>query len=546
MTLKRIVEIAKDLGLSEDEIETYGKYMAKVPIEVLSRLKEKKDGNLILVTATSPTPAGEGKTTTAIGLSQALKLLGKKVAVAIREPSLGPCFGIKGGATGGGKSMVQPSDRINLFFTSDFPAVSAAHNLLSALINNHIYHGNSLNIDPKGIVFPRTVDMNDRSLREVIVGAGGSETGAMVKEQYVITPASELMAILALSTDYSDLKKRLSRILVAFTKDRKPVYSGDLNAQGAMAALLSDALKPNIVQTTEGVPAFIHTGPFGNIAHGTSSIIADKIAIKLADYLVTEAGFGSDLGAEKFLDLASVIGNLKISAIVLVTTIKAMKYNGGANVKNLSEENTDALKEGFKNLFRHVENIRKFGFDPVVALNSFPSDSPEERKLVETTLREKKIDFAFSKVFVDGGDGGKELAEHVLEKIKIMPEHINRVYSMDEEVTVKIEKIAKRVYGAADVSYSPEAMRDLRRIKKFGFSNLPVCMAKTQASLSDDASKLNAPENFTVNIRKIGISSGAGFIVPLLGDVMTMPGLPTKPAAEGVDIQEDGTITGLS
>lgn len=544
MALKKIVEIAKELGLSEDEIETYGRYMAKIPVDVLNRIGKNKDGNLILVTATSPTPAGEGKTTTAIGLSQALRILGKKVSVAIREPSLGPCFGIKGGATGGGKSMVEPSDRINLFFTSDFPAVSAAHNLLSALINNHIYHGNSLNIDPKSVVFPRAIDMNDRSLREVIVGAGARETGTMIKDQYVITPASELMAILALSSDYSDLKKRLSRILVAFTNDHKPVYSGDLNAQGSMAALLSDALKPNIVQTTENVPAFIHTGPFGNIAHGTSSIIADRIALKLNDYVVTEAGFGSDLGAEKFLDLVSVIGNLPVSAIVVVTTIKALKHNGGS--KDLSKEDLDALKSGFGNLFRHVDNMRKFGFEPVVAVNDFPADTNAERDLVRSALKERNIDFAFSRVFADGGAGGKELAEKVLEKIGSRPREIKRVYSADDDVRSKIEKIAKRVYGASEVSYSAEALRDLRRIKRLGFTNFPVCMAKTQYSLSDNPSLLNAPENFTVEIKKIGISSGAGFIVPLLGDVMTMPGLPTRPAAEDVDITDDGTITGLS
>ncbi len=544
MDLRRITDVAKEIGLSEDEIETYGKYMAKIPVNVLDRLKDRKEGNLILVTATSPTPAGEGKTTTAIGLSQALKRAGKKVAVAIREPSLGPCFGIKGGATGGGKSMVEPSDRINLFFTSDFPAVSAAHNLLSALVNNHIYHGNRLNIDPKTILFPRAIDMNDRSLREVIVGAGARETGAMIKDQYVITPASELMAILALSTDYSDLKKRLSRILIGFTNDHKPVYSGDLNAQGSMAALLSDALKPNLVQTTEGVPAFIHTGPFGNIAHGTSSIIADKMALRLVDYVVTEAGFGSDLGAEKFLDLVSVIGNLPVSAIVVVTTIKAMKYNGGE--KDLSKENLEALEEGMQNLFRHVENMRKFGFDPVVALNDFPADTEAEKKLVMSKLREKNIDFAFSKVFADGGEGGKELASRVLEKIKAKPAQIKRVYEHNEDVKVKIEKIAKRVYGASGVNYSADALRDLRRVKRFGYTELPVCMAKTQYSLSDNPALLNAPEGFVVEIKKIGISSGAGFIVPLLGDVMTMPGLPTVPAAEGIDIEQDGTITGLS
>ncbi len=544
MALRRIREIAEDLGLSEDEIETYGKYMAKIPVEAIKKLENKPDGKLILVTATSPTPAGEGKTTTSIGLGQALKQMGKSVAVAIREPSLGPCFGIKGGATGGGKSIVEPSDRINLFFTSDFPAVSAAHNLLSALINNHIYHGNSLNIDPKSILFPRAIDMNDRSLREVIVGAGERPTGTMVRDQYVITPASEIMAILALSTDYGDLKERLSKILVAFTHDHKPVFSGDLNAQGAMAALLSDALKPNIVQTSEGVPTFIHTGPFGNIAHGTSSIIADRMALKLADYVVTEAGFGSDLGAEKFMDLVSDLGNLNVSAVVVVTTIKAMKYNGGS--KDFKNEDVGALEDGMKNLFRHVENIRNFGFEPVVAVNEFPSDTDREKELLFNALRENKIDYALSRVFAEGGQGGTDLAEKVLEKLSSAPESINRVYSKTEDVREKIEKIARRVYGASGVNYSAEALRDLRRIKRFGFSDFYVCMAKTQYSLSDNPSLLNAPENFTVEIKRIAISSGAGFIVPMLGDVMTMPGLPTRPAAEDVDIKEDGTIVGLS
>lgn len=544
MALRKINEVAEDLGLSEDEIETYGKYMAKVPVSVLDRLKDKNNGKLILVTATSPTPAGEGKTTTSIGLAQALRKLGKGVAVAIREPSLGPCFGIKGGATGGGKSMVEPSDRINLFFTSDFPAVSAAHNLLSAMINNHIHHGNSLNIEPKSILFPRAIDMNDRSLRDVIVGAGASATGTMALDHYVITPASEIMAILALSSDYNDLKDRLSRILVAFTRDHKPVFSGDIKAQGAMAALLSDALKPNLVQTTEGVPAFIHTGPFGNIAHGTSSIIADRMALKLSDYVVTEAGFGSDLGAEKFLDLVSHLGNLDVSAVVIVTTIKALKYNGG--LKDYSTENVEALKEGTGNLLRHVENIRKFGFDPVVAVNEFPADTENEKNVLFGILKEHKIDYALSRVFAEGGNGGKELAEKVLENVEKAPGAIKRVYSRDEDVKVKIEKIAKRVYGASGVSYSAEALRDLRRVKRFGFSAFYVCMAKTQYSFSDNASLLNAPEDFTVEIKRVAISSGAGFIVPMLGDVMTMPGLPTHPAAEDVDIKEDGTITGLS
>ncbi len=544
MSLRKIFDIAMELGLSEDEIEPYGTYMAKIPLSIMKRLSGNPEGKLILVTATSPTPAGEGKTTNAIGLAQALKKLGKKVAVAIREPSLGPCFGIKGGATGGGKSMVEPSNRINLLFTSDFPAVSAAHNLLSALINNHMYHGNRLNIDAKKILFPRTIDMNDRSLREVIVGAGERDTGAMVREGYVITPASELMAILALSSDYNDLKDRIARMLVAFSTDNKPIYTSDLNAQGAMAALLSDALKPNLVQTTEGVPAFIHTGPFGNIAHGTSSIIADRMALRLTDYLVTEAGFGSDLGAEKFFDLVSRIGKLDISAVVIVTSIRALKHNGGS--KDTNAEDLESLQNGLGNLYRHAENIREFGYDPVIAINDFPGDTENEKKLIAAALNEKGYGFAFSRVFAEGGDGGKDLASKVLDRINHKPREIIRAYSLEDPLQDKIGKIARRVYGADGVSYTATAMTDIRRIKRLNLSNLPVCMAKTQYSFSDDPSLLNAPSGFTVTIRSIGISSGAGFLVPKLGEIMTMPGLPKQPAAESVDIMEDGTITGLS
>ncbi len=542
LNLRNIRDIAVSAGIKDEELETYGNYMAKVSLDILERLKTHEDGKLILVTSINPTPAGEGKTTTSIGLAEALGLMKKNVIVAIREPSLGPCFGIKGGATGGGKATVEPSDRINLFFTSDFPAVTAAHNLLSALINNHIHHGNDLKIDPKRILFPRTIDMNDRSLREVIVGTGGRENGAMVTDQYVITPASEIMAILGLSQSYSDLKERLSRILIAYSTDNKPVYSGDLDAQGSMAVLLRDALKPNIVQTAEGNPAFIHTGPFGNIAHGTSSILADRIALKLADYVVTEAGFGSELGGEKFFNLASRVGKLPVNGVVLVCTIRALKHHGGA--KDYNVEDLDALKDGSRNLLRHVENVRRFGFDPVVSLNIFASDTDREIDLLGSIMDSQKIKWARSEVFEKGGKGGLELAGKVLENLQDHPA-IKRTYEFTQPLQEKIESIVKQVYGGSAVEYSKEAKLAMRKIRQLGLEGLPVCMAKNQYSFSDDASRLNAPENFKVNVKDIRISSGAGFLVPMLGEIMTMPGLPKVPAANNMDVDEKGNITGL-
>lgn len=542
LNLRNIRDIAVSAGIKDEELETYGNYMAKISLDILERLKTHEDGKLILVTSINPTPAGEGKTTTSIGLAEALGLMKKNVIVAIREPSLGPCFGIKGGATGGGKATVEPSDRINLFFTSDFPAVTAAHNLLSALINNHIHHGNDLKIDPKRILFPRTIDMNDRSLREVIVGTGGRENGAMVTDQYVITPASEIMAILGLSQSYSDLKERLSRILVAYSTDNKPVYSGDLDAQGSMAVLLRDALKPNIVQTAEGNPAFIHTGPFGNIAHGTSSILADRIALKLADYVVTEAGFGSELGGEKFFNLASRVGKLPVNGVVLVCTIRALKHHGGA--KDYNVEDLDALKDGSRNLLRHVENVRRFGFDPVVSLNIFASDTDREIDLLGSIMDSQKIKWARSEVFEKGGKGGLELAGKVLENLQDHPA-IKRTYEFTQPPQEKIESIVKQVYGGSAVEYSKEAKLAMRKIRQLGLEGLPVCMAKNQYSFSDDASRLNAPENFKVNVKDIRISSGAGFLVPMLGEIMTMPGLPKVPAANNMDVDEKGNITGL-
>lgn len=543
MELVNISEIAKKLGLGEDEYEPYGSSMAKVSLSALSKRMENKNGKLILVTAINPTPAGEGKTTTSIGLSQAFQKLGKSVAVALREPSLGPCFGIKGGATGGGKSTVEPSDRINLLFTSDFPAVTAAHNLLSALINNHIHHGNDLGIDPKKVLFPRTIDMNDRSLRDVVVGVGGRDTGAMMSDKYVITPASEIMAILGLSRSYTDLKNRLSRILVAYNSSNKPVYAGDLKAAGAMAALLRDALKPNIVQTQEGVPAFVHTGPFGNIAHGTSSILADQIGLKLVDYLITEAGFGSELGAEKFLNLVSRVGNLPVDAVVIVATIRALKHNGGAS--DLNEENVDALESGSKNLLRHVNNMRSFGLEPVVAINRFPKDTEKEIAALGKVLKEKGVKFALSEVFSKGGEGGKELAELVLNGLSNTTKELKRTYEESEDVKTKVEKIAKSIYGASGVVYDGQALKDMRALKKLDMENALVCMAKTQYSFSDNPSLLNAPEDFKIKVTHISASTGAGFVVPLLGSVMTMPGLPKHPAADDIDLNDQGEILGL-
>ncbi|MHB8397043.1 MAG: formate--tetrahydrofolate ligase [Thermoplasmataceae archaeon] len=541
--MKKIDEIASGLGLSEEEYETYGGQIAKVSLSAYERRKNKQAGKLILVTGTNPTSAGEGKTTTVIGLGQAFSKLGKKVAIALREPSLGPCFGIKGGATGGGKATVEPSDRINLFFTSDFPAVTAAHNLLSAMINNHIYHGNALGIEHKMITFPRTIDMNDRSLRSIITGVGPSETGAMANDKFVITPASEIMAILGLSKDYNDLKKRLSGILVGFTRDNKPVFARDLKAEGAMAALLRDALKPNLVQTNDGVPAFIHTGPFGNIAHGTSSIVADRIALRLADYVITEAGFGSELGGEKFFDLVTRIVDLDVHAVVIVTTLRALKHQGKS--KEPGSEDLVALEAGIPNLLRHVEIMRSFGAEPVVAVNAYSSDTEKEKNFLTSFLDSHNVPWAFSSVYTQGGDGGLELARKVLDHIKEGPLAIKRKYSLDDPVKDKIRKIAEEVYGASDVRYSPQAVKDLRRIKSVGAENLPICMAKTQYSISDNPTLLGSPRDFVMTVHSIGISSGAGFLVPYLGEIMTMPGLPAKPAAENVDLTEDGEITGL-
>lgn len=534
-----IGEVASKIGLKESDIERYGKHMAKVSPGVV---KNGRIGKLVLVTAMNPTKEGEGKTTTTIGIGQALRQMGKNVMIAIREPSLGPCFGVKGGATGGGKSKVEPSDRINLLFTSDFPAVTAAHNLLSAMINNHIFHGNSLRIDPRNILWPRTIDMNDRSLRDIIVAAGDSSTGVMARDRFVITPASEIMAILGLSSDIRDLKERLGRIIVALDYEGKPVYCRQLKADGAMAALLVDAIKPNLVQTTEGVPAFIHTGPFGNIAHGTSSLMADRMALSLADIVLTEAGFGSELGGQKFLDMVSRIGDLPVDAVIMVATIRSMKLNGGS--KDPSKEDMEKLKAGAANLLMHVNIMRKYGLEPVVALNRFPSDTGKEIETIGEILRKEGVNFALSEVFGKGGEGGKEVGNLVLKALERKPE-ITRTYEMEDSPKEKIEKICTRIYGASKVIFTKQAIRDLQMVESLGLNGLHVCMAKTQYSVSDNPKLLGWPKDFKVTVKGVRISNGAGFLVPMLGDIMTMPGLPANPAAENVDVDEEGKILNL-
>ena len=539
--LMKIENVASQIGISRDEIEPYGDYMAKINFMKLNT--KKVQGKLVLVTAMTPTKYGEGKTTTVIGISQALHSMGKKVSISIREPSMGPCFGVKGGATGGGKATVEPSDRINLLFTGDFPAITAAHNLLSALINNHIFHGNQLKINPEKIVFPRTIDMNDRSLRNIIVGVTQGEGGILARDSFVITPASEIMAIVGLSDSYGDLKRRLARILVGYTFDNKPVYSGDLKAHGAMAAILVDALKPNLVQAKGGVPAFIHTGPFGNIAHGTSSLIAARTAMATSDIVLTEAGFGSDLGAEKFMNLVSRVGDIPISAVVIVATIRAMKLHGGNDKSDV--EDVDAVKKGFNNLMFHVENIRKFGFDPLVALNRFPDDTENEIDQAETLLKKNSIAYGLSEVFEKGAEGGKEVADLLLKRMPENPISVKYTYSMDQTLTEKIENIGKKIYGAKEVIYTRTAQSNIKKIEKLGYGKLPICMAKTQYSISDDPLKLNAPEDFSITVTSVALSSGAEFVVVYLGSVMTMPGLPKEPASNGIDINENGIITGL-
>lgn len=543
---QHIRDIAGKLGLGEDDIEYYGKYKAKVDYNLLKKLEGKKDAKLILTTAINPTPAGEGKTTTTVGLGDALNKLGKKVAIALREPSLGPVFGIKGGAAGGGYAQVIPMEDINLHFTGDFHAIGAANNLLAAMIDNHIYQGNALGIDPRRITWKRCVDMNDRQLRFVVDGLGGKANGTPREDGYDITVASEVMAIFCLAKDLEDLKNKLARIIVGYTYEGKPVTAGELKAHGAMAALLKDALKPNLVQTLEGTPAFVHGGPFANIAHGCNSIMATKMALKLADYVVTEAGFGADLGAEKFLDIKCRTAGIRPDAVVIVATVRALKYNGGVPKEDLNRENLDALKKGIPNLLKHVENITvKFGLPAVVAINRFPTDTEAELKLIEEECARYGVKSVLSEVWAKGGEGGIQLAKEVIRLIEKGENSYKPVYSLEQGIAEKIETIAREIYGADGADFSPAALKEIENLEKLGFKNLPVCMAKTQYSLSDDPRKLGRPVGFRINVRNVKVSAGAGFVVALTGDIMTMPGLPKKPAAENIDVDANGRITGL-
>ncbi len=542
--MKPITEIGASIGIPAEELENYGPYKAKISLKFTKELEKKPMGRLILVTAISPTPAGEGKTTTTVGLGQALAQLGKKAMICLREPSLGPCMGIKGGAAGGGYSQVVPMEDINLHFTGDLHAITAAHNLLAAMVDNHIQQGNVLGIDPRRVVWNRVMDMNDRVLRHIVVGLGGHANGVPRESGFDITVASEVMAILCLATSIRDMKERFAKIIVGYTYDNKPVTAGDIHAQGAMAALMKDALKPNLVQTLEHVPAFIHGGPFANIAHGCNSILATKTALHLADYVVTEAGFGADLGAEKFLDIKCRFAGLKPDAAVLVATIRALKMNGGKAKNELTESDPEAVKRGLPNLLRHISNLKKFGLPIVVALNMFPSDTAEEKKVIEDACREAGAPVAESTVFVDGGKGGLDLGRKVLEAIDTGSDY-KPLYDLDLSLKEKIETIAKNIYGAANVQYDSAAEKELKHIEDMGFRNVPVCIAKTPVSFSDDPAKLGAPTGFTLHVRDVRISAGAGFVVVLTGKVMTMPGLPKRPAAERIDVDDDGNITGL-
>ena len=540
-----IKEVAEKLGIGEDDLELYGKYKAKLSDELIERVKNQPDGKLILVTAINPTPAGDGKTTTSVGLGQAYGRLGKKAVIALREPSLGPCFGIKGGAAGGGYAQVVPMEDLNLHFTGDFHAITSANNLLAALLDNHIQQGNELGIDTRQIVWKRCLDMNDRVLRNTVVGLGCKMDGVVSEDHFVITVASEIMAILCLATEMHDLKTRLGRFIVAYTYDGKPVTADDLQATGAMAALLKDALKPNLIQTLEHTPAIVHGGPFANIAHGCNSVRATKTALKLADYVITEAGFGADLGAEKFFDIKCRKADLKPDAVVLVATIRALKYNGGVAKADLAEENLEALKKGIVNLEKHIENLQKYGVPVVVTLNSFVTDTKAETDYVEQFCHERDCEFALSEVWEKGGEGGIALANKVLETLEKKESHFKVLYENDLSLEEKIETIAKEIYGADGVTYAPAAKKELKRITDMGLSNFPVCMAKTQYSLSDDQTKLGRPEGFTINVREVYVSAGAGFVVAVTGAIMTMPGLPKKPAAYGIDGNDEGVITGL-
>ena len=543
--MEPIKNVAAKLGMSEDDIEMYGKYKAKISDEYMQSVKNNENGKLILVTAINPTPAGEGKTTATVGLGQAMCKLGKKAVIALREPSLGPCFGIKGGAAGGGYAQVVPMEDLNLHFTGDFHAITSANNLLAAVMDNHMHQGNTLRIDPKRIVFKRCLDMNDRVLRNIIVGMGKKGDGVMRQDGFVITVASEIMAILCLATDIKDLQERLSRIIVAYNVDNEPVTAGELKCVGAMTALLKDAIKPNLIQTLEHTPALVHGGPFANIAHGCNSVRATQTALKIADYVITEAGFGADLGAEKFFDIKCRMTGLKPDAVVLVATVRALKYNGGVAKADLGEENLEALEKGIVNLEKHIENLQLYGVPVVVTLNRFVSDTDAELAFVREFCEKRGCDFALANVWEKGGEGGIELANAVLNTLETKESHFKVLYEDNLSIKEKIETIAKKIYGADGVTYSAEADRAIAKIEEMGFANMPVCMAKNQYSLSDDAKKLGRPTGFTVNIREVYVSAGAGFVVAITGAIMTMPGLPKVPAAERIFVDDEGVTHGL-
>ena len=543
--IKPISDIAEKLGISADELEFYGKYKAKLPLSLLKKYENKEDGKLILVTAINPTPAGEGKTTVTVGLGEAMNRIGKKAVIALREPSMGPVFGIKGGAAGGGYAQVIPMEDINLHFTGDMHAITAANNLLCAIIDNHIQQGNELRIDPRRILFKRCLDMNDRALRNVVIGLGGKVNGVPREDGFMITVASEIMAILCLSSGIKDLKDRLGSILTAYTYDGTPVYARDLNAVGSMAALLKDAIKPNLVQTLENTPALMHGGPFANIAHGCNSVTATRLALKLGDYCITEAGFGADLGAEKFLDIKCRCAGLKPSCVVIVATIRALKYNGGVPKTALSKENTVALKNGIVNLETHIENMRKYGLPVVVAINRFATDTEAEIETIEAFCKEKDVPVSLTEVFARGGEGGKELAEKVVKTIETKEAHFKPIYDEKLSIKEKLNVLAKEIYRAGDVVFTSNAEKAISEIEKLGKDKLPICVAKTQYSLSDDPQKLGSPKGFTLTVRDVRLSAGAGFIVALTGDIMTMPGLPKQPAAYKIDVDDDGNVSGL-
>ena len=543
--LMHIKDVAASIGISEEELEFYGKYKAKLSDELWENVKDRKDGKLVLVTAINPTPAGEGKTTITVGLGEAFAKMNKKAIIALREPSLGPCFGIKGGAAGGGYAQVLPMEDLNLHFTGDFHAITSANNLLAAMLDNHIQQGNALGIDPRNIVWKRCVDMNDRVLRNIVVGLGNKMDGMVREDHFVITVASEIMAILCLADDLADLKRRLGRIIVAYTFEGNPVTADDLQATGAMTALLKDAIKPNMIQTLEHTPALVHGGPFANIAHGCNSVRATKLALKISDITITEAGFGADLGAEKFMDIKCRKAGLKPDAVVLVATVRALKYNGGVAKQDLGEENLEALKKGIVNLEKHIENIQKYGVPVVVTLNSFVTDTEAENEFIRSFCEERDWGFALAKVWEKGGEGGIEMEEKVLDTLENKESNFHVLYEDELSLTEKIEKISKEIYGANGVVYEPAAKKQLAKIEEMGFGHFPICMAKNQYSLSDDAKKLGRPENFDIHIREVYVSAGAGFVVALTGAVMTMPGLPKVPAANNIDVTDDGKITGL-